>query len=186
MRIGLTLCLAIALSGCGSTTASSGPSCLLAPYVEANRTGTKVTCGQTTQIVWDGAVGTNGNNGTDGDTGATGDTGAQGPTGDSGNDGAPGPTGSTGATGDTGSVGPTGAPADPAITVTIIDFCPGQAPSKSNTSPIKGLCVNGQVFLTVGTKKESWSIILPPGDYEGFEMFPCNFTVGANCTVTRW
>lgn len=79
--------------GPAGATGPVGPGCT----VERAAPVTRVTCGDATVDIQDGAAG------------ATGPTGAAGPTGNTGAAGATGPTGATGSTGATGPTGPTGA-----------------------------------------------------------------------------
>lgn len=100
--------------------------------------------------------------------GATGDVGAQGVSGAS----------------IVGPVGPQGQAGVNGTSVTVVKFCPGTTTYPSKFVEI-GFCIGGKLYGTYSAN-DGFSTELPPGYYgsKGINS-SCNFTVGANCTISN-
>lgn len=89
--------------------------------------------------------------------------------------GAPGRVGATGAQGVQGT---------PGTSVTAVQFCSAYVPSYASSFPEVGFCLNNTLYGVYWDGRNAWLSSLPPGGYYSTSTgAPCNFTIGANCTI---
>jgi hypothetical protein len=96
-----------------------------------------------------------------------------------------GPIGPKGAPGQTiqGPVGPSGAPG---TGVSTIQFCPGYTTTYPTTFPEYGICIGNNLYAVYYDGKNTWLAEIVPGYYASTSTSaPCDFTVGADCTVSQ-
>lgn len=166
------------LSGCGKHVTEGVPGKDAVPCTTtAVVGGTEIRCPDgSSQIVYTGVQGTQGETGA---AGADGQTGAQGPQGN------PGQQGPTGPQGPQGPAGPQGFPGVAGSHVTPIVFCPRFATSYPTTFAEVGFCVDDQLYGVFWDSHNAWWTLIPPGYYASTSTSaPCSFTVSAHCTVS--
>ena len=131
-----------------------------------------------------GVAGTNGTNGTDGTNGTNGADGTNGSNGTNGTNGATGAQGPQGTAGTNGTNGANGTNGTNGTVLTIVQFCPGTA-SYPSTFPEVGVCIANSLYA-VYSANDGFLSLIPPGGYTSNGIgSSCNFTVGANCTISH-
>lgn len=146
-------------------------------------------------LVCNGSQGAAGQNGTSSTVGMTAATATQCPNGGyeltvtdaSGSnsyslcDGQNGATGSQGLQGIQGVAGVAGAPG---TVVSTVQFCPGATSYAGEFNEV-GFCIGGNIYA-VYSANDGFMSEIPPGEYssDGINA-SCNFTVGANCSITQ-
>lgn len=91
--------------------------------------------------------------------------------------------GNSGPQGAQGPIGQTGAPGADLTPVTLIQFCPGVAPSYPGVFPEVGLCIADQLY-GVYSANNGFMVLLPPGAYSSNAIgSSCSFTVAPHCQV---
>jgi len=72
----------------------------------------------------------------------------------------------------------------PGTSVSMIKFCTGYTTTYPSSFPEYGTCVGGQLYGVYWDRTNAWEALVAPGYYSSTSTSaPCNFSVGANCTI---
>lgn len=84
-----------------------------------------------------------------------------------------------------GTNGENGAAGTPGTLVTSVQFCPNDTPSYPSSFPEVGFCIDDNLYAVYSANGGFMTKILPGNWTSNAVGSSCNFTVSANCTVTR-